>query len=66
MNVRIHDADCIHRAQPHDGGCFTPACGSPYDNADLTGIVCQLAEGHPEDHFAQAPLTWPRGEDEQP
>lgn len=33
-------------------------CAHPSENADVTGIYCELPEGHKGDHEALVPYTW--------
>lgn len=37
-------------------------CDAPAENAEVTGIFCDLRVGHPGDHCAYVPLTWEREE----
>ncbi len=38
---------------------MSPECGAPHENADLTGLYCQLPEGHSGEHECLVPITWP-------
>jgi len=33
-------------------------CSEPSENADVTGIYCELPEGHRGDHEATMVITW--------
>ena len=37
------------------------ACGYPSENAYMTGIYCELPEGHAGDHEAVTAITWNDG-----
>jgi hypothetical protein len=36
-------------------------CSVPSENADVTGIYCELPEGHTGDHEAMMVITWSEG-----
>jgi hypothetical protein len=33
-------------------------CGAAHESADVTGIYCELPQGHPGDHEAMRPVIW--------
>lgn len=33
-------------------------CSAPSESADVTGIYCELPEGHTGDHEATTVITW--------
>lgn len=37
-------------------------CSAPYENADVTGIYCELPEGHGGLHLAMRPIEWAQDE----
>jgi hypothetical protein len=36
-------------------------CDSPSENADVTGMCCELPQGHIGDHEATMTITWSDG-----
>lgn len=72
VSMEEFDADLIDMASISDESAGVAeaehvrmaSCSAPHENADLTGIYCELPEGHPLPHQAMRPVEW--WDDDQP